>query len=222
MKKSPHYDLIVFDWDGTIMDSASSIVSALQRASQDLDLPIPSDEASRHIIGLGLNEAMMHLFPDLSSSRYPQLVDRYRHHYLGSDHVIPLFAGMKELIQNLRQTGYLLAVATGKSRRGLDRALTVTELDGFFDHSRTADECFSKPHPAMLLELMTVMNVTPRRTIMIGDTSHDINMANNAAVPSIAVTYGAHPEAELKRCTPEPIAFIDSVKALRQWFEQWN
>lgn len=221
MKKSPHYDLIVFDWDGTIMDSASSIVSALQRASQDLELPIPSDQAARHIIGLGLTEAMMMLFPALSEKQYPQLVDRYRYHYLGSDHVIPLFTGMKELIQNLRQAGYALAVATGKSRRGLNRALTVSELEGFFDHSRTADECFSKPHPAMLMELMQVMGTESRRTLMIGDTSHDINMANNAAVPSIAVTYGAHSEEELKRCTPEPVAFVDSVKALRQWFEQW-
>ncbi len=209
------FDLIVFDWDGTLMDSAALIVDSLQSACRDLGLRVPSDTQARHVIGLGLSEAIAYLQPDLAPAAYEDLVERYRHYYVGRDEATPLFPGAAQLLQELSDAGFMLAVATGKSRRGLDRALENTGLNSWFDASRCADECFSKPHPEMLLQLMDVLGATPERTLMIGDTSHDLGMAKAAGVAGIAVSYGAHPRASL--CELAPMTCVDSVEELRTW-----
>lgn len=209
------YDLIVFDWDGTLMDSAALIVDSLQAASRDLGLAVPSGEQARHVIGLGLSEAIAYLFPSLPTRDYDELIERYRHHYLGRDEATPLFAGVDSLVADLHQSGFMLAVATGKSRRGLDRALDNTGLRPWFHASRCADECFSKPHPEMLLQLMAHLGSTPVRTLMIGDTSHDLGMARAAAVDGLAVSYGAHSESALHAA--QPLACLPNVEVLRLW-----
>jgi phosphoglycolate phosphatase len=209
------FELLVFDWDGTLLDSAGAIVDAIKAACRDLDLPEPPDERARHVIGLGLGDALRHAVPELSEQHYPQMVDRYRHHYLSRDHELQLFAGAIELIAELSEAGFLLAVATGKSRMGLDRALKTSGLGRYFKASRCADECFSKPHPQMLEELMLEFAVPPERTLMIGDTTHDLQMARNAGVAALAVSYGAHPAAVLDAL--EPLARLPKVEELAAW-----
>jgi phosphoglycolate phosphatase len=209
------YQLLIFDWDGTLMDSAGVIVDCIQRASADLGWPVPSREAASHIIGLGLKEAVESLFPDLPADLHPLLVERYRHHYLAEDHAIPLFGGARELIAELRDRGHHLAVATGKARRGLDRAFAHTGLGGFFHASRTADETFSKPHPAMVLELLEELEVAPGQALMVGDTSHDLEMARNAGIAGLAAGYGAHPPEHLVRF--DPVAVCGSFAELAAW-----
>lgn len=209
------FDLLVFDWDGTLLDSAGAIVAAIQAACRDLELPEPSDERARHVIGLGLGEALRHAVPELPEQRYPQIVDRYRHHYLSRDHELRLFDGAAELVAELAGAGFTLAVATGKSRVGLDRALRASGLGAYFQASRCADECFSKPHPQMLEELMQEFAVAPERTLMIGDTTHDLQMALNAGVASLGVAYGAHPAAALDALAP--LARLQKVEELAAW-----
>jgi phosphoglycolate phosphatase len=210
------FQLIVFDWDGTLMDSAAAIVAAIQAASRDLALPVPVDREARHVIGLGLTDALSYLFPNLESSRYENMADRYRCHYLARDKEIPLFDGVREMVGELFAAGFLLAVATGKSRRGLDSALEATDLKPLFHATRCADEAFSKPHPAMLLEIMDELGIDAARTLMVGDTTHDLEMARNAGVGPVAVTYGAHCRKSLSTCAP--LALLDTVSALRTWF----
>lgn len=209
------FELIVFDWDGTLMDSAALIANSVQRAAGDLGLAPPSDERARHIIGLGLIDALRHALPDLEESRYDELADRYRHHYLSRDHELDLFAGAQELILELAQAEYLLGVATGKSRRGLDRALEGSGLGTYFHATRCADECHSKPHPQMLHELMEEFGVAADATLMIGDTTHDLLMAKNAGVASLAVAYGAHPRAQLEAV--QPLHCADSLEEMAAW-----
>lgn len=209
------FELLVFDWDGTLMDSAELIVASIQSASRDLGLPVPAPEAARHIIGLGLNDALAHLFPDLAETEFGRVAERYRHHYLARDGEIPLFEGVLETIAALYEAGFLLAVATGKSRRGLDRAFASTGLGRFFHASRCADETFSKPHPNMLLELMDELGVTSDKTLMIGDTTHDLQMAINARVASLAAGYGAHPRDALLALSP--LACVADMAELRLW-----
>ena len=209
------FDLLVFDWDGTLLDSAGAIVAAIQAACRDLELPEPSDERARHVIVLGLGEALRHAVPELPEQRYPQMVDRYRHHYLSRDHELRLFDGAAELVAELAGAGFALAVATGKSRVGLDRALKASGLGAYFQASRCADECFSKPHPQMLEELMQEFSVAPERTLMIGDTTHDLQMALNAGVASLGVAYGAHPAAALDALAP--LARLQKVEELAAW-----
>ena len=209
------FDLIVFDWDGTLINSAALIAGSVQLACSDLGLPVPSDARARHIIGLGLTDAMRYLLPDLPIADYPRLAERYRHHFLAREHEIPLFDGADDLLAQLSNAGYLLAVATGKTRLGLDRALDQTGTGRWFAASRCADECFSKPHPAMLDELMELLGATPERTLMVGDTTHDLQMAANARCPAIAVAGGAHPREELVALSP--LACLDTVKELGAW-----
>ncbi|MBK9327086.1 MAG: HAD-IA family hydrolase [Thiobacillaceae bacterium] len=187
------FDLLIFDWDGTLMDSAGVIAACIQAASRDMGLPVPSREEASHIIGLGLRQALETLFPDLPEDKHQPLADHYRRHFLGQDAEIPLFEGARELIVDLRDQGHLLAVATGKARRGLDRAFEHTGLKPLFHASRTADETFSKPHPAMIEELLDELMIAPERALMIGDTTHDLEMARNAGIASLAAGYGAHP-----------------------------
>jgi phosphoglycolate phosphatase len=212
------YELIVFDWDGTLMDSAALIVDSMQSAARDLGLEPPPDERARHIIGLGLGDALRHALPDLPEDHYPALVERYRHHYLSRDHRLTLFAGAAALVRELADNGFRLGVATGKSRQGLDRALGHSGLGAFFHGTRCADECHSKPHPQMIEELMDELAVAPEQTLMIGDTTHDLLMARNAGVDAVAVSYGAHPAAVL--ATAAPVYCADSIADLSAWLKQ--
>jgi phosphoglycolate phosphatase len=209
------YDLLIFDWDGTLMDSAGVIVDSIQRACEDIGLPAPSERASRQIIGLGLIQALQALLPDLPADDYPRLVERYRHHYLGRDAEIPLFAGVEGGIRALHESGFTLAVATGKSRVGLERALEASGLGARFAATRCADQTHSKPHPAMVLELIDELDADPARTLVIGDTSHDLLMASNAGVASLGVTYGAHEADDLR--PHAPLALLDSFAGVHAW-----
>ena len=209
------FDLLIFDWDGTLMDSAGVIVDSIQRACVDIGLSAPGERAARQIIGLGLIQALQALLPDLPADDYPRLVERYRHHYLGRDTEIPLFAGVESGIRSLHESGFQLAVATGKSRVGLERALEASRLGAWFAATRCADQTDSKPHPAMVLELIDELDADPARTLVIGDTSHDLLMASNAGVASLGVTYGAHEADDLRR--HEPLALLDSFAGVHAW-----
>lgn len=197
------------------MDSTGTIVKCIQSAAKDLGLVIPDRKAASHVIGLGLSEAIRMAMPGLDEHLYPRLVERYRYHYLAQDQDLILFDGVPEMLADLSQQGYFLAVATGKSRVGLNRALHGTNLLSLFDATRCADETFSKPHPAMLQELTRELGQDMKRTVMIGDTTHDLQMAINAGAASIAVDYGAHPVNEL---TPlEPIFTASAAIQLHAW-----
>ena len=211
------YDLIVFDWDGTLMDSTAVIAGSIQAACRDLGLTIPGDEAARHVIGLGLSQALRYAVPDAPESMYGPLVERYRQHFLAQDQAIPLFGGAYDTLAELYDAGYLLAVATGKSRLGLERALDSTGLKKYFHATRTADQTFSKPHPAMLLELLEELAVSAGRALMIGDTTHDVQMAQNAQVDAVAVLYGAHPAEQLQELNPR--ALVKDFAELRAWLK---
>lgn len=208
----------MFDWDGTLSDSAAHIVIALQAAFRDLDLPVPEDNAARYVIGLGLQDALSFLNPGLPADRYHEVTARYRHHFLAGDAAIRLFPAVTEGLAKLEASGYLLAVATGKSRRGLDRALEATRLAHHFHASRCADEGHPKPHPEMLEVLIEHLGATPERTLMIGDTTHDLQMARNAGVAAVAVSYGAHPVPELERL--EPLVCVGSFGSLMEWLKR--
>jgi phosphoglycolate phosphatase len=214
-----NFDLIVFDWDGTLMDSAGVIVASIQNAARDMAIAAPDDAACRQIIGLGLTEALLQLFPDLPQAEHPRLVERYRHHYLGRDAEIPLFAGAEGIVRELHAGDFLLGVATGKSRKGLDRVLSYTGLGPYFHATRCADECFSKPHPEMLHQLMDELGASKERTLMIGDTSHDLQMASNAGVKALAVSYGAHDKEDL--VAHQPLACIDTLEELQAWLTDY-
>lgn len=209
------YDLIVFDWDGTLFDSTALIVRAIQAACRDLGAPVPSDEAAAHVIGLGLQDALQHAVPDLPVDLYPELGRRYRQHYFASHDQVTLFAGVPALLAGLRERNHWLAVATGKNRHGLNEALRISGLAGSFDATRTADETRSKPHPQMLQELMREFGTDPERTLMIGDTTHDLQLAANAGTDAVAVAYGAHPPEQLGDLRPLTIAH--SVPELQDW-----
>ncbi|MBS3935013.1 MAG: HAD-IA family hydrolase [Sulfuritalea sp.] len=209
------YELIVFDWDGTLMDSTAMIVRSVEAAALDLGLAPPPEERARYIIGLGLADALRHALPGLPEERYPALVERYRHHYLSRDHELELFPGAAELVRTLAGRGHLLGVATGKSRPGLERALGRSGLGDLFHDTRCADECHSKPHPQMLEELMAALAVAPEQTLMIGDTTHDLRMARNAGVAAVAVGYGAHAPAALAEV--EHLYCAETVVGLASW-----
>ena len=194
--RSRHFDLVVFDWDGTLFDSTALIVRCIQAACRDVGAAVPSDADAAYVIGLGLHDALRHAAPGLPAERYPELGARYRHHYLARQHELVLFPGTLEMLQALKARNHWLAVATGKGRRGLDDALALSQLKGLFDGTRTADETASKPNPLMLHELMREFGVEPERTLMIGDTTHDLQLALNAGTARVGVSYGAHePEA---------------------------
>jgi len=212
------YDFIVFDWDGTLMDSTTTIIKCIQAAAQDLGLPVPTDKNASYVIGLGMNDAMKAAMPDVDPQIYPKVIERYRQHYFNQDDDLVLFDGVREMLEDLSQQGYFLAVATGKSRVGLNRALNVSKLLTVFDATRCADETFSKPHPAMLVELTRELGQDMHRTVMIGDTTHDLLMAGNAGADAIAVNYGAHESAVLQELNPVYIA--NSVAQLHQWLNE--
>jgi phosphoglycolate phosphatase len=214
----PHprrFELIAFDWDGTLFDSTRIIVRCIQRAVVDVGGQMPSDRAAAYVIGMSLAQALAHAAPDVSQDKYPQLGARYRHHYATHRDDLCLFEGVLPLLQELKARHHRLAVATGKSRRGLDEALHSAQLKGVFDGSRTADETAGKPDPLMLHELMREFGTEPERTLMIGDTSHDLQMARSAGCPAVGVSYGAHDVQEFDRLAPLFVA--DSVANLRAW-----
>jgi phosphoglycolate phosphatase len=192
MSSPRRFDLIVFDWDGTLFDSTALIARCIQSACADVGTPVPSDRDASYVIGLGLADALQHAAPQLPRERHRELAERYRHHYLSSHSSVVLFDGTLEMLQALKGRSHLLGVATGKTRRGLDDALGTAQMKGLFDSTRTADETAGKPDPQMLLELMHELDVAPQRTLMIGDTTHDLQMAANAGTASIGVSYGAH------------------------------
>jgi phosphoglycolate phosphatase len=197
------------------MDSAGVIVDSIQRACADLGIAVPGERAARQIIGLGLIQALQALLPDLPADDYPRLVERYRHHYLGRDDDIPLFAGVADGIPELGARGFQLAVATGKSQHGLTRALASSGLGACFAATRCADQTHSKPHPAMVQELIAELDADPARTLVIGDTSHDLLMAANAGVASLGVTYGAHEAEDLH--PHAPLALMNSFAEVHAW-----
>jgi len=209
------FDLIVFDWDGTLADSTRMIADCLREASADVGLPVPDHSAACHVIGLGLQEAVDTLFGELSEMQFQNLVARYRHHYYARDEETILFDGVSAAVASLHVQGFMLAVATGKGRNGLNKSLERSGLAPYFHATRCVDECQSKPHPQMLLELMQELGAGPERTLLIGDTSHDLQMAQNADVKSLAVSYGAH---SLTHLLPHsPLAHFDEFAKLNQW-----
>lgn len=214
---SNRFELIVFDWDGTLIDSAGAIATCIQLAAQDLGLPVPSTERARHVIGLGLRDALSHAIPELKPDDYGRLVERYRQHFLERDEQLPLFDGVRDLLDRLRDRGYVLAIATGKSSLGLSRALATANLGSIFTATRCADQTAPKPDPAMLNELLAELDVARGNALMIGDTTHDLMMASAAGVAALAVTYGAHPIDTLAECPA--LARLDSVTALAQWLK---
>ncbi|QWD91168.1 HAD-IA family hydrolase [Polynucleobacter sp. MWH-Braz-FAM2G] len=211
------YDLIVWDWDGTIMDSTPTIVHCIQQACRDLGFKEPDDKLASSVIGLGIQDSLRRAVPWIEPIHFQKLTDRFRYHYLAKDHELDLFVGIRDLLEELHAEQYLLGVATGKSRVGLDRSLKHHQIGHLFHETRTADESFSKPHPGMLLELSDATQVPTRRMLMIGDTTHDLDMAANAGVDAVAVTYGAHPPDTLK--SSPSLAHVDNVAQLSQWLK---
>ena len=209
------FDLIAFDWDGTLYDSTRLIARCIQAAVIDVGGAKPSEDDAAWVIGLGLAEALARAAPDVPKEKYVELGARYRYHYLQHQDDLVLFDGVLEMIDALRTRGHKLAVATGKSRRGLNNALATVALRDRFDASRTADETAGKPHPRMLLELMEELDVAPERTLMIGDTTHDLQLAINAGCPSVGVSYGAHEPAAFDAF--KPLHTAHSVADLQGW-----
>jgi phosphoglycolate phosphatase len=218
MTRQRRFDLIAFDWDGTLFDSTALIARCIQAACADVGVAVPSNRDASFVIGMGLAEALRHAAPALPRERYAELGDRYRHHYFASQHEVLMFDGVLPMLEALKQRNHWLAVATGKSRRGLDEALQSVQLKGMFDATRTADETASKPDPRMLVELMAEFGVTPSRTLMVGDTTHDLQLAANAGAASIAVGYGAHDAAEFAGHAPLLVAH--SVAELHRWLQR--
>ena len=214
-RPSRQYDLIAFDWDGTLFDSTAIITRCIQLAVVDVGGRKPSDKEAAFVIGLGLMQALAHAAPDVPPEKYPELGARYKHHYTAHQSDISLFEGILPLLGALKARNHLLAVATGKSRRGLNEALQSEQLHGLFDSSRTADETAGKPDPLMLHELMEEFGVPPERVLMIGDTTHDLQMALNAGVHSVAVSYGAHESDTFTALAPRYVAH--SVAELHAW-----
>lgn len=209
------FDLIAFDWDGTLFDSTNIIVRCIQRAVVDVGGAQPTDEAAAYVIGMGLMQALAHAAPDVPKEKYSELGARYRHHYMAHQDDLALFAGVLDMLHALKMRHHQLAVATGKSRRGLDDALQSVQLRGVFDGSRTADETQGKPHPLMLQELMREFGVEPERTLMIGDTTHDLQMAVNAGCASVGVSYGAHDHSTFDALAPLHVSH--TVADLHAW-----
>lgn len=218
-------ELFIFDWDGTLMDSEARIVACMQAAAADLKLQIPDADNAKDIIGLGLREAVLKLFPELQEESTNEMVERYRHHFLRENQTpSTLFPGAAETIRELADRGYLLAVATGKGRQGLDLALESTGLSHCFHTTRCADETFSKPHPEMLLQILDQLAVSPDSALMVGDTEYDLQMAKNARIKGVAVSYGVHPLAKLMEY--DPLICLHDIRELCSRLDEivmnWN
>lgn len=213
--RARQFDLIAFDWDGTLFDSTAVIAGCIQSAVTDLGYTPPTREAASYVIGMGLMQALAHAAPEVPREQYAMLGERFRFHYLSHQNDLSLFTGVLPLLAALKERQHLLAVATGKNREGLDEILRKQELHGVFDGSRTADETAGKPHPRMLQELMVEFGVKPERTLMIGDTTHDLQMALNAGCASLGVSYGAHEPTAFAAL--KPLHVVHSVRELHDW-----
>ncbi len=212
------FTLLVFDWDGTLMDSASNIIECVRGAAIDLSLDIPTDDAIRNIIGLGLKEAVIEMFPGSDDDLVWQVVERYRVHFLDQSRTpSELFPGAEETVRQLADSGYLMAVATGKGRAGLDKVFDYTGLRELFHTSRCADEGFSKPNPDMLLQIMDELGTPGHETLMIGDTEYDMQMARSANAHRLGVSYGSHTRERLMQS--EPLGCLDDIRELPKWLE---
>lgn len=209
------YDLIVWDWDGTLADSTGMITRAIVKAAEQAGLPALTESAASSIIGLGLRESIETLYPGISDEQARVLATQYNVNYFASESEILLFDGAADTIRALNRKGFKLAVATGKSRRGLNLALEHTQLRNYFHATKTVDECFSKPHPQMLDELMDDLVALPERTLMIGDTSYDLQMAKNAGVHAVGVSYGAQTADAWQHLNP--VGQFDNFSALSRW-----
>ena len=209
------YRAIIFDWDGTLLDSTHHIVGALIGACRDLDLREPSREEAGWVIGLSLQAALYRLVPDLGADRVDAFIDRYRTHFMALQHEMHLFDGQAQLLRDLSAQGSVLGVATGKSRRGLDDSIRRLDLGGLFGATRTADEARGKPDPDMLLQLLAELDLAPETVLMVGDTTHDVLMAHAAGVDSLAVSYGAHAPSLLE--SARPTAQVATVPEMQAW-----
>ena len=215
------FELLIFDWDGTLMDSEARIVACVEAAVADLGLASPGPEAIRNIIGLGLREAVHTLFPDAGEHLHLDIAEGYRAHFFSPGQTpSALFSGAREVIQTLHQAGYLLAVATGKGRSGLDYALDTTEMGDYFHATRTADETFSKPHPEMLQQILDQLGVMPEQALMIGDTEYDLQMATNARISALGVDYGVHDRDRLLK--HRPLACLNRITDIPPWLEEYR
>ncbi|MFK5914939.1 MAG: HAD-IA family hydrolase [Woeseiaceae bacterium] len=208
--------LIVFDWDGTLMDSVAHIVYCLRSAITNLKLEPKTDEELKNIIGLGLREALFDLYPSATDKDLTDLTDQYREHFFDKNiDASELFTGARSLIEALDGKEYFLSVITGKGRNGLDKVLKLTQMGKHFPITRCADESQSKPHPQMLLDVIDYYGVEANEVIMVGDTEYDLLMANNAGSKSIGVTYGVHEKQRLLDC--KPLVCVDSIHDLHHW-----
>jgi phosphoglycolate phosphatase len=213
------YSLLIFDWDGTLMDSQAQIVNCMQSAIKELTLEARTDQQISNIIGLGLEEAIIELYPSLNHKMVKLTAQTYRDFYLYKDKTpSPLFDGVEAVISGLRDKGYDLAIATGKSRRGLDKGLQETNMHEFFPITRCADETRSKPHPQMLEEILVDHDTHASKALMIGDSEYDLQLANNAKVDGLAVSYGVHGLIRLLK--QEPVGFIDKIEQLPDWLKK--
>lgn len=212
------YKAVIFDWDGTVMDSTACIVGAIQAACVDLEVPVPSNEDASWVIGLSLQSALRRCVPSLSDNQVPLFIERYRHHFFLQDQQLCMFDGIVPLLDELKAKDVRLGVATGKTRVGLDRVLQAQQLADRFDYTRCADESQGKPHPAMLFDIMKRLDLAPEHVLMVGDTTHDVQMATSAGVDSMAVTYGAHSKRTL--LMSEPTVMVSSVREMRSWLTE--
>ena len=213
------YSLLVFDWDGTLMDSQAQIVNCMQSAISELGLDSRTNEQITNIIGLGLEEAIIKLYPEIDTKLVTVIAQTYREYYLYKDNTpSPLFEGVRDVLDTLKMAGYDLAIATGKSRRGLNKGLSDTELHDYFHITRCADETRSKPHPQMLEEILTDHNASPAHALMIGDSIYDLQLANNTKVDGLAVSYGVH--GLMLLLEQDPVGFIDDITQLPDWLER--
>jgi phosphoglycolate phosphatase len=219
MNDKKPFDLLIFDWDGTLMDSETHIVACLEVAMREVGVePRPADEL-KQVIGLGLYEALAALMPEKEAALHQQATEAYRRFFIYGDATpSELFPGVEVVLQQLLEEGFQLAIATGKSRRGLDKVMRQTQLASLFSLSRCADETFSKPHPQMLKEILTDLDVPAHRALMIGDTEFDLQMAANIGMPSLAVNYGVHSVERLQR--HKPLTILDRFEELPGWLRR--
>jgi len=219
MTPSQTYKLVIFDWDGTIVDSTPTITQAILSACHDIGISVPAPEEASYVIGLGLQDALSRVAPNITVAQQAQLTERFRFHYLARDQMLQPFAGMTEILSELKTKGLPLAVATGKSRAGLERAWDATETRHYFETSRCADETDPKPAPTMVLEICEELAISPSQALVIGDTTHDIFMAKAAGAEAMAVGYGAHRKEDLLNA--DPLGCMHSVNELHNWITSW-
>ncbi|MAW34385.1 MAG: HAD family hydrolase [Proteobacteria bacterium] len=212
------YKLIVFDWDGTLNDSVAHISSSIQKAFASVGLEPPDSRKAKYVIGLGLKDAMQHLQPGIGKPLISKIAENYRHHFLAKKNKIELFSGVKTGLLSLKKRGFFIAIGTGKTQAGLSNELLDYKIEDLFHATRCADQEKPKPDPAMILWMLKHFNLSSEDVLMVGDTTHDLCMANNAEVHALAVSYGAHSKSELIEFGPK--AIVDKPKDVFDWILQ--